>query len=281
MSGRSAASEPNAARELVGRVVAYLAERPTESPTIGTVASALGVSPKLLAALPTVRALLQPPGIEGFLDWTLRDWLAYHYLFVHQGYRYGLAELQPTWRGRIVLKNPLDCWVHQEIVHRTRPDVLVELGVAFGGSALFYADLFDLAGHGEVLAVDLTLERARDVSHPRLTLLEGSSIDAATVAAVRARCQGRRTMVVADSNHAESHVLAELRAYADLVGVGMYFVVEDTLADVLGLMPVPIGGPLPAVEEFLRERDDFVQDLRVAERYVLSQSPYGYLRRVR
>jgi cephalosporin hydroxylase len=275
------APEPTAPRALLDRVVRYLAENPGSTPSIGGIAEALDVSPKLLTALPTVRALLAPDGVEGFLDWTLRDWLAYHYLFVHQGYRYGMPDLQPTWRGRTILKNPLDCWVHQEIIHRTRPDVLVELGVAFGGSALFYADLFDLSGHGEVLAVDVSLDRARDVSHPRVTFLEASSVDPVTVADVHARCRDRRVMVVADSNHAEAHVLAELRAYADLVGKGMYYVVEDTLADVLDLMPVPIGGPLPAVEQFLAERPEFVRDLRVAERYVLSQSPYGYLRRAR
>lgn len=275
-----ARSEPTAPRALLDRVLSYLVENPDEPRSIDAVAGALAVSPKLLAALPAVRALLTADGIESFLDWTLRDWLQYHYLFVHQGYRYGLPELQPTWRGRTVLKNPLDCWVHQEIIHRTRPDVLLELGVAFGGSALFYADLFDLAGHGEVLALDVSLDRARDVSHPRVTFLESSSTDPRTIADVHGRCRGRRVMVVADSNHAESHVLGELRAYADLVGKDMYFVVEDTLADVLDLMPVPISGPLPAVEQFLAERLDFVKDVRVAERYLLSQSPHGYLRRI-
>jgi cephalosporin hydroxylase len=281
VNGRPGAPRPFASQELTTRVVRHLAALDGPTPPLDEVARALDVSPKLLAALPAVRALLQPEGLEAFLDWTLRDWLSYHYLFVHQGYRYGLPELQPTWRGRTVLKNPLDCWVHQEIIHSTRPDVLVELGVAFGGSALFYGDLMELAGHGEVLAVDISIERARDVSHPRVTLLEGSSVDLAMVESIAERCRGKRVMVVADSNHAGPHVLAELRAYADLVGVGMYFVVEDTLADVLDLMPVPIDGPLPAVDQFLKERPDFERDARVAERYLLSQSPYGYLRRAR
>ncbi|HEX6511336.1 MAG TPA: CmcI family methyltransferase [Chloroflexota bacterium] len=272
-------SQP-AARELIRRVVTYLAQDGVKETDVQAVADALDVSPKLLLAIPVIRQLLQPAGLEAYLDWTVRDWLMYHYVFVHQGYRYGLPELQPTWRGRTLLKNPLDCWVYQEIVHRTRPDVLLELGVAFGGSALFFADLMELAGHGGVLGVDVSLDRARDVSHPRIEFLEGSSVEPVIVEEVRRRCHGKRVMVFADSNHAADHVLAELRAYADLVGPGMYYIVEDTLADVLNLMPVPIEGPLAAVETFLAERTDFERDVRVAERYVLSQSPYGFLRRV-
>lgn len=273
--------ETPAVHRILDRVVRYLGESHDRRPTLFDAAESLDVSPKVLAAIPTVRALLGPTGMEAFLDWTVRDWLQYHYLLVHQGYRYGTPELQPTWRGRTLLKNPLDCWIHQEIIHRTKPDVLVELGVAYGGSAAFFGDLMELAGHGEVLAIDVSLERAREFSHPRVTLIEGSSVDLATIARVHRHCEGKRVMLFADSNHAREHVLAELRAYADLVGRGMYFIVEDTLADVLDLMPVPIGGPLRAVEAFLKERDDFEQDIEVAERYVMSQSPYGFLRRVR
>lgn len=260
------------------RVIKHLAAdgRPTD---LQELAEAIDVSPKLLAAIPVVRALVQPPGLESFLDWTVRDWLQYHYLFVHQGYRYGLPELQPTWRGRTVLKNPLDCWVYQEIICRTKPDVLVELGVAFGGSAQFFADVMDLEDHGEVLGIDVSLERASGFEHPRVTLIEGSSVAPEIVERVKSHCGDKRVMVFADSNHAASHVLGELRSYADLVGRGMYYIVEDTLADVLDLMPVPIDGPLKAVEEFLRERPEFERDTRLAERYILSQSPHGFLRR--
>jgi cephalosporin hydroxylase len=272
--------EATATKLLVDRVIRHLGSTSGARPSLPEVAAALDVSPKLLAAIPVVKQLLAPDGIEAFLDWTLRDWLHYHYLFVHQGYRYGLADLQPHWRGQVVLKNPLDCWIHQEIVHTTRPDVVVELGVAYGGSTKFYGDLMELEQHGEVVAIDVSMERARGFSHPRVTLVHGSSIDADVVSRVRQMCEGKRVMVIADSNHASEHVLAELRAYADLVGRDMYFIVEDTLADVLDLMPVPVGGPLPAVETFLRERSDFVQDVRYAERYILSQAPYGFLKRI-
>jgi cephalosporin hydroxylase len=273
---------PSAHYQLVRRVLAHVATLPpAASPSLEEVARALGVSPKLVASLPELRFLFRPPGIEGVLDWTLRDWLHYHYHFVHQGYRYGHADLQQTWRGHKLLKNPLDCWVYQEIIAATGPDVLLELGVAFGGSAVFFADVMQLIGHGEVLGVDVSLARARGVSHPRVTFLEGSSVAPEVVAEVHRRCQGKRVMVFCDSDHQAAHVLAELEAYHDLVADGMYMIVEDSLADVMGWMPVPLDGPRPAIERFVAAHPEFQSDLRVGEKYLLSQSPYGFLRKGR
>ena len=270
----------SARRELVRRVLAHVATLPDDvTPTAEEVARALGTSPKLVTSLPELAFLWKPPGIEDVLDWTLREWLHYHYHFVHQGYRYGYPELQQKWRGVPLLKNPLDCWVYQEIITETRPDVLVELGVAFGGSATFFADVMQLQGHGEVLGVDISLERARGVSHPRVTFLEGSSVGAEMVAEVHARCAGKRVMLFADSDHQAEHVLAELEAYQDLVGEGMYFIVEDSLADVMQWMPVPIDGPLVAIRRFLAGHPEFTSDQRWGEKYLLTQSPYGFLRK--
>jgi cephalosporin hydroxylase len=272
----------SARRELVRRVMAHVVSLPEgATPTVEGVARALATSPKLVASLPELRFLFEPEGIEAVLDWTLRDWLSYHHHFVHQGYRYGYPDLQQTWRGVPLLKSPLDCWVYQEIIVETRPDVLVELGVAFGGSATFFADVMELAGHGEVLGVDISLDRARAVSHPRVTLLEGSSVAAEVVAEVHRRCQGKRVMLFADSDHQAEHVLGELEGYHDLVGEGMYFIVEDSLADVMAWMPVPVDGPLVAIRRFLAAHPEFESDLRRGEKYLLTQSPYGFLRRKR
>ncbi|NTW37277.1 MAG: cephalosporin hydroxylase, partial [Syntrophobacteraceae bacterium] len=178
-------------------------------------------------------------------------------------------------------KNPLDCWVYQEIIYRTRPDVLLELGVAFGGSGLYFADLMDSLDHGMVLGVDIDISRAADVQHPRIERLEGSSVAPEVVAEVWKRCAGKRVMVIADSDHRETHVHAELEAYCGLVSEGMYIIVEDTLADVMNAMPVPVGGPLPAVRRFLADHDDFELDMNLAEKYLLTQSPYGFLQRTK
>ena len=267
-----------ATTRLVRRALAHIAALPEdESPRLESVARALEVSPKLLASLPELQRLFRPAGIERCLDWTLRDWLTYHYHFVHQGYRYGHPELQQTWRGYKLLKNPLDCWVYQEIIAKTKPDVIVELGVAFGGSAIFFADVLELIGHGELLGVDVSMERCAGVSHSRVTFLEGSSVDPAMVRDVHARCAGKRVMVFADSNHEATHVEQELAAYCDLVGEGMYFIVEDSLADVMGWMPVPLDGPLPAIRSFLAAHPEFSSDLALGEKYLLTQSPYGFL----
>jgi cephalosporin hydroxylase len=269
-----------AAAALIRRVLRHVATLPDEStPKLEEVAKALAVSPKLLASLPELRFLWKPIGIEHCLDWTLRDWLTYHYHFVHQGYRYGHPELQQTWRGYKLLKNPLDCWVYQELIAATKPDVVLELGVAFGGSAIFFADVMQLIGHGEVLGVDISLERAAGVSHPRVSFLEGSSVDAAMVARVHDRCAGKRVMVFADSDHQAPHVLKELEAYCDLVAAGMYMVVEDGLADVMGWMPVPVDGPLEACRRFLETHREFSADVALGEKYLLTQSPYGFLRK--
>jgi len=270
----------SARRELVQRVLTHVAALPDgTSPTVVAIARALGTSPKLIASLPELRFLFAPSGIEGVLDWTVRDWLRYHYHFVHQGYRYGYPELQQRWRGIPLLKNPLDCWVYQEIIAETRPDVLVELGVAFGGSATFFADVMQLLGHGEVLGVDISLERARGVSNPRITFLEGSSIGPEMIAEVHRRCEGKRVMLFADSDHEAEHVLRELEAFHDLVGEGMYFIVEDSLADVMKWLPVPVDGPLVAIERFLASHPEFASDLRWGEKYLLTQSPYGFLQK--
>lgn len=273
-------SSVSARNSLVRRVISHVAALPEhQAPVLEEVARALEVSPKQIAALPELRFLFKPPGIEGVLDWTVRDWLRYHYHFVHQGYRYAHADLQQTWRGHKLLKNPLDCWVYQEIIAATRPDVLIELGVMFGGSAVFFADVMQLIGHGEVIAIDVSLEKARGVQHPRVTFLEGSSVAPEMVADVHRRCAGKRVMVFCDSDHQASHVTAELEAYCDLVGPGMYIIVEDSLADVMEWMPVPLEGPLPAIREFTVRHPDFHSDLRLGEKYLLTQSPYGFLRR--
>jgi cephalosporin hydroxylase len=267
-----------ATQTLIRRVLKHVASLPeTEAPRLEAVARALEVSPKLLASLPELAFLFRPAGIERCLNWTLRDWLTYHYHFVHQGYRYGHPELQQTWRGYKLLKNPLDCWVYQEIIAKTRPDIVLELGVAFGGSAVFFADVLGLLGHGEVLGVDISMERATGVTHPRVTFLQGSSVSPETVVEVHRRCAGKRVMVFADSNHEATHVEQELAAYADLVGEGMYFIVEDSLADVMGWMPVPLDGPLPAIRSFLDRNPEFSSDLTLGEKYLLTQSPYGFL----
>lgn len=243
------------------------------------------IHPKLLYANPHLRAVASlfsdTSNVERLLDMPVRDWLVYHHHYVHQGYRYGEPDLQQQWLGHDILKSPMDCWVYQEIMWRTRPDFVIELGVMFGGASHFFAGICDLIGHGEVVGIDISLAKAKPPENPRISYLEGSSTSPDLFSEVRTRVGGKRVLVIADSDHEKSHVLAELRLYSRLVPVGCYYVVEDSLNDVMAWHPVPNEGPQAAAREFLAEDDGFVADRRWAERYIVSLNPLGYLLRVK
>lgn len=208
------------------------------------------------------------------LDLSLREWALRHQHEILSS---------TTWMGVRMCKNPLDAWVTQEIVHRVRPDVIVELGSLAGGSALFYAHLLDILGNGGVISVDID-RSGWAVDHPRIVALSGDASDPAIVADVRERCAGARTLVVHDADHERASVLRDLRLYADLVSVDSYLIVEDGIVDLFPpgteLHPETVAeGPLRAIENFLSEDDRFVVDER-SERYLVSWNPSGYLRRV-
>src|SRR5215471_3762513 len=129
--------------------------------------------------------------------------------------------------GYQLLKCPLDLWMYQELLVRTRPDVVVETGTFHGGSALYLACIFDQIGTGEVITIDTVIQPDRP-QHPRIQYVLGSSIDPGVVSKARALVAGRRAMVILDSDHTEAHVHAEMNAYSSLVHVGDYMIVEDT-----------------------------------------------------
>lgn len=149
-----------------------------------------------------------------------------------------------TWLGRPIIQLPEDMFRLQELIHSLRPDVIVETGVAHGGSLVFYASLCRTVGHGRVIGVDVEIRphnRAAIESHllaPLITLIEGSSTAASVVEKVRSQVKpGERVLVLLDSCHTKDHVLAELRAYSPLVPVGSYIVAMD------GIMEQVAGGP--------------------------------------
>jgi len=185
------------------------------------------------------------------------------------------------WRGVRIVKCPTDLMMYQEILHTTRPDIIVECGVRYGGTTLFLADMCTLLGHGEILGVDidLSLVAAPVREHPRISLLDGSSTAPGIVRAVTERCAGRRTMVILDSDHSFGHVRDELEQYSPLVSPGCYLVVEDTLVAGHPVRPDwPDGGPHAAAQEFIRKNRDFEVD-ETATRLMLTFNPQGYLRR--
>jgi cephalosporin hydroxylase len=218
--------------------------------------------------------------MKPILDWSIREWFEYHQQKVHQGSLHGSPQLQQTWMGRVIWKNPLDCWVYQEILYETKPEVIVEIGVAHGGHALYLAHLLDLLGtrRGQVIGIDIDLSRAAGLRHPRVRLIEGNCVDSKTVEQVQRACRKRKTMVIADCDHSKSHVLHELAIYSSLVSVGCYYIVEDGICDVMGWDPVP--GPRAACEEFLEENKHFTNDAWLREKYLITYNFGGYLRRI-
>lgn len=149
-----------------------------------------------------------------------------------------------TWMGRPIIQLPEDLVRIQEVIYSVQPDVIIETGVAHGGSMVFYASLCKAMERGRVIGIDIEIRphnRAAIEAHPLfplITLIEGSSIDPAMVGRVRNLVRpGERVLVLLDSCHTKRHVLAELEAYAPLVSVGSYIVATD------GIMEQVVGGP--------------------------------------
>lgn len=189
------------------------------------------------------------------------------------------------WLGIPTLQNPMDVWITQEILNEVKPDFVVETGTFGGGSAALWATVLEeLNPNARVITIDI-----QDLSSPyrntpilqrRVDFLVGSSTAPEIVADVKRRVDGRSAVVILDSLHTKEHVLGELRAYAPLVPVGSYIIVQD---GVFNGHPVPGGwgpGPYEAVEAFLAENDQFVAD-RSRERLLITSNPMGYLRRVK
>jgi cephalosporin hydroxylase len=204
-----------------------------------------------------------------------------------------------SWLGRPVIQLPEDLLRVQEVLANVRPDVIVETGVAHGGSLVYYATLCRALGRGRVVGVDIEIRphnRAAIESHPLadlIELVEGDSTASEVVAAVRDKVgAGETVMVLLDSHHKKDHVLAELRAYADIVTPGSYFVVMDAIMAQLAGAPRSEpdwswNNPAAAVDEFLREDDRFGREEPrfafneglVTER--VTYSPGGFVKRVR
>ncbi len=198
------------------------------------------------------------------------------------------------WMGRPVIQYPQDMVAMQELVWRLRPDLIVETGVAHGGSLVYYASLLELlGGSGRVLGIDIDIRahnREALDAHPmrrRIDLLEGSSTDPGIIDEVRRRASGKNVLVCLDSNHTHEHVARELEAYTPLVKCGGYVVVFDTIIEFMPkeLFPDrpwgPGDNPWTAVQAFLQKNDRFEIDTSIADRLLVTVALDGYLRCVR
>lgn len=177
-----------------------------------------------------------------------------------------------TWMGRPVIQLPEDLVRIQEVIVKVEPQVIIETGVAHGGSSVFYASLLEVLGRGRVISVDIEIRahnRKAIEAHPlkkRITLIEGSSVAPETLQEVKKLLfPGEKVMVVLDSNHTKKHVREELELYGPLVSSGSYIVASDGIMEDLDDVP---GGkanwtqdnPMAAAHEFLAEHPEFELD---------------------
>jgi len=174
-----------------------------------------------------------------------------------------------SWMGRPIIQLPDDMVRIQEAIFATKPDVIIETGVAHGGSLIFYASLFEAMGAGRVIGVDIEIRphnRAAIEAHPmskRITLIEGSSTAPQIVAQVRALIQpADRVMVILDSNHSKAHVADELASYGPMVTPGCHLLAQDGVMELVAGMPRTDSdwnwnNPRAAVAEFLDAHPEF------------------------
>lgn len=197
-----------------------------------------------------------------------------------------------TWMGRPIIQFPQDIIAMQEILWQVKPDLVIETGIAHGGSLIFYASILELiGGDSQVLGIDIDIREHNRIEiekHPmfkRITMIEGSSIDKGIARQV---CQfakdKKRVLLALDSNHTHDHVLGELQLYSHLVTKGSYVVVFDTIVEDMPPGSYPDrpwdkgNNPKTAVREFLKNNDRFVIDKDIENKLLLTVAPEGYLK---
>lgn len=199
-----------------------------------------------------------------------------------------------SWLGRPIIQFPQDMIAVQEIMWKIKPDLVIETGIARGGSLIFSASILELIGKGKVIGIDIDIRREnkRKIEQhslaKRIMMIEGSSVDESVVKRVHKIAKDKkRIMVMLDSNHTHEHVLKELQSYSELVTKGSYLIVFDTIID-----DIPIkmqkklvkgkwstgNSPKSAVMEFLNQTKRFVVDKEIENKLLITVAPHGYLK---
>ena len=182
------------------------------------------------------------------------------------------------WMNIPCLKCPLDLWIYQEIIAAIRPGLIIETGTHMGGSALFMAHMLDLIGQGKIITIDIVDHPGRPI-HPRITYVKGSSTDNDLINPVVGFRPAETCLVVLDSDHSKSHVLAELNLFAPYASVGSYIIVEDTNINGHPTFGTFGEGPFEAMEEFLKSNTNYIVD-ESREKFLMTFNPRGYLKRI-
>src|SRR5260221_1897952 len=200
-----------------------------------------------------------------------------------------------TWMGRPIIQYPQDIVAMQEIIWEVKPDLIIETGIAHGGSLIYYASLLELIGKGEVLGIDIDIRehnRREIESHPmfkRIQMIQGSSISSEVIEQVKKQVKGKKAVLVSlDSNHTHEHVLNELNLYSSFVTPASYIIAFDTIVEDLPegyfSQKRPWGvsnNPKTAVNEFLKTNKNFEIDSTIDNKLLISVAPGGYLKRMK
>jgi cephalosporin hydroxylase len=204
-----------------------------------------------------------------------------------------------AWLGRPIIQCPQDIVAMQEIIWSVKPDIIIETGIAHGGSLIFNASmltLLEICGEikkGQVLGIDIDIREHNKLaikSHPmnkKITMLQGSSLDKKIIDKVyNFANKGKKILVCLDSNHTHEHVLSELKVYAPLVSIGSYCVVFDTIVENMPKDSFPNrpwnkgNNPKTALKEYLENHPEFEIDRSIFDKLLITSAPEGYLKKI-
>lgn len=208
-----------------------------------------------------------------------------HYNWIHQ----------TSWFGETIINLPQDMFTIQEIIFKTKPEYIIELGVAWGGQLLFFSTLMEILGGKKIIGVDIYIPndlRKRLSSNKklakRLQLIKGSSIEEKNVTKIKKIIgNSKKVLLILDSNHTQKHVLKELKLYEQFVGKGNYIVCADTIVE---LIPKnknrprdwgPGNNPMTALNEFFKINNRFVVDEDIENKLLLSCNYRGYIKAIK
>ena len=199
-----------------------------------------------------------------------------------------------TWLGRPIIQYPQDILIIQELIWKIKPDLVIETGIARGGSLIFTASILELIGKGNVIGIDVDIRkhnREEIEKHPmfkRIKMIEGSSIDKKNVKKIfKLAERKKKILVLLDSSHTHSHVLEELKSYSPLVNKGSYVVVFDTVLEDMPKNSFPNrpwdkgDNPKTAVKEFVKKSNRFKIDVDMERKLMITSNPSGFLKCVK
>jgi len=202
-----------------------------------------------------------------------------------------------SWLGMPIIQQPSEILVNQEIIFNYKPDVVIESGVARGGSVIFYSSILNfLKKKYQVIGVDIGLRdhnRKAIFSHKmskNIKIFDGSSIDIKIFQKIQKICKNKKVIVILDSDHSKKHVLEELNLYSQLIKKNGYIVVADTILGFLNKKQTPTkvskilyrgNEPYSALKEFLKKNKNFVIDKKLNGKLLISQNFNGYIKKIK